>query len=102
MWNMAKGEVSFVVWLHAIAVVKNAMKGDFNTAEAQYWYTEGLRKIRQEIAGQVQHGKFSDHLFTAMACIQATAVSVRPSLSNSCNREHDFKTTDSIVLADLT
>lgn len=55
------------------------MKGLFNTEETQSWYNEALRKIRHELADQARHGKFSDHLINALACIQATSVSAKPS-----------------------
>lgn len=85
MWNMARGEVSFVVWLYSIVIIRDGMKGDFNSAETRLWYNEALRKIRQELANQVRHGKFSDQLVTALACIQATSVSVRSFSLSTCS-----------------
>jgi len=76
MWNMARGEVSFVVWLYSVVLIRDGMKGDFNSEEVQSWYTEVLRKIRQDLNSQSQNGKFSDHLINALACMQATSVSV--------------------------
>jgi hypothetical protein len=75
MWNMARGEVSFVVWLYSVVLIRDGMKGEFNSEEIQLWYTEVLRKIRQDLNNQSQHGKFSDHLINALACMQATSVS---------------------------
>ncbi|KAF1924702.1 uncharacterized protein M421DRAFT_274612 [Didymella exigua CBS 183.55] len=73
MWNMARGEVSFVVWLYSVVLIRDGMKGDFNSAEVQSWYIESLRKIRQDLADQTQLGRFSDYLINALACIQATS-----------------------------
>lgn len=75
MWNMARGEVSFVVWLYSIVLVRDGMRGLFDTEDARSWYNEALKKIRGELADQMQHGNFSDHLINALACIQATSVS---------------------------
>jgi hypothetical protein len=75
MWNMARGEVSFVVWLYSVVLIRDGMKGDFNSEEVRSWYAEVLRKIRQDLADQAEHGKFSDHLINALACMQATSVS---------------------------
>jgi hypothetical protein len=75
IWNMAKSEVSFVVWLYSVVLIRDGMRGEFNSKATQSWYGEALKKIRKELADEVRHGSFSDHLINAMACIQATSVS---------------------------
>lgn len=75
MWNMARGEVSFVVWLYSVVLIRDGMKGEFNSEEVHLWYNEVLRKIRKDLNDQSQHGKFSDNLINALACMQATSVS---------------------------
>lgn len=75
MWNMARGEVSFVVWLYSVVLIRDGMRGNFNSQEVQSWYTEVLRKIRQDLNDEAQRGKFSDHFINALACMQATSVS---------------------------
>lgn len=87
MWNMARGEVSFVVWLYSVVLIRDGMRGNFNSEEVQSWYVEVLRKIRQELNNETQRGKFSDHLVNALACMQATSVSAKNiwSAMTDCN-----------------
>jgi hypothetical protein len=74
MWNMARGDASFVVWLYSVVLIRDGMKGDFNSEEVQTWYNEVLRNIRKDLNIQSQRGKFSEHLINALACLQATSV----------------------------
>ena len=82
--NMAKSELTFVLWLYATGVIRDGMSGNFNTEEVYWFYNKSLKTMQETLQRETAAGKFSDYLINAVSCITAAAVST--ALCNSLLR----------------
>lgn len=73
--NMAKSELSFVLWLYATVVIRDGMLGNFNTEEVYWFYNRSLKSMQETLQRETIAGKYSDHMINSVACITAAAVS---------------------------
>ena len=73
--NMAKSELSFVLWLYATVIIRDGMSGSFDTEEVYWFYNKSLKMMQETLQKETAAGKFSDYLINAVACITAVAVS---------------------------
>lgn len=73
--NMAKSELTFVLWLYATVVIRDGMCGSFNTEEVYWFYNKSLKVMQETLQKETAAGSFSDYLINAVACITAAAVS---------------------------
>ena len=71
--NMAKSEISFVLWIYSTVLLRDGTMGLFDTEEVRWWYGRSLVALQKKIASEAEQG-VSDHLINALACIQATSV----------------------------
>lgn len=74
--NMAKSELTFVLWLYATVIIRDGMSGNFNTEEVYWFYNKSLKTMQETLQRETAAGKFSDYLINAVACITAAAVSL--------------------------
>lgn len=76
--NMAKSELTFILWLYATVIIRDGMSGSFNTEETHWFYNKSLKTMQETLQRETATGNFSDYLINAVACITAAAVSQRP------------------------
>jgi hypothetical protein len=82
--NMARSELTFVLWLYATVTVRDGMSGNFNTEEVHWFYNKSLKIMQETLQRETAAGNYSDHLINAVSCITAAAVST--------NNNADFRT----------
>ncbi|KAJ4361615.1 hypothetical protein N0V95_001691 [Ascochyta clinopodiicola] len=72
--NMAKTELTFVLWLYATVIIRDGMSGNFNTEEVYWFYNRSLKVMQETLQKETAAGTFSDYLINAVSCITAAAV----------------------------
>lgn len=72
--NMAKNEVSFILWLFATVTIRDGMWGGFDTSEVQWYYNKALKALQKKLKEEDEAGTYSVALLNCLACITATAV----------------------------
>ena len=72
--NMAKSELTFVLWLYATVIIRDGMSGNFNTEEVYWLYNRSLKAMQEVLQRETAAGVFSDNLINAVSCITAAAV----------------------------
>ncbi|KAF9695727.1 hypothetical protein EKO04_006059 [Ascochyta lentis] len=72
--NMAKTELTFVLWLYATVIIRDGMSGNFNTEEVYWFYSKSLKIMQETLQKETAAGQFSDYLINAVSCITAAAV----------------------------
>lgn len=82
--NMAKSELTFILWLYATVSIRDGMGGSIDTEEVQWFYTHALRAVRETLKEESVSGEYSNHLVSALGCITATAVRQMLSPSEAC------------------
>jgi hypothetical protein len=74
--NMAKSELTFVLWLYATVIIRDGMLGNFNTEEVYWFYNKSLKSMQETLQRETIAGNYSDHMINAVACITAASVYV--------------------------
>ncbi|KAF2631959.1 hypothetical protein BU25DRAFT_136553 [Macroventuria anomochaeta] len=72
--NMAKSELTFVLWLYATVIIRDGMSGNFNTEEVYWFYNKSLKVMQETLQRETAAGNYSDYLINAVSCITAAAV----------------------------
>ncbi|KAF2120638.1 hypothetical protein BDV96DRAFT_271194 [Lophiotrema nucula] len=68
---MIAERVSYILWLFATTMIRDAMNGQWGTGENFYYYRLALMEMRKEAARNVE--QFTDAFMSALACFTAAA-----------------------------
>ncbi|KAH7095801.1 hypothetical protein FB567DRAFT_40404 [Paraphoma chrysanthemicola] len=71
--NMAKSEVTFVLWLYATITIRDGIFGCADTEEVRWFYNKALEMLQEQLRKDSEVGQYSETLLKALACITATA-----------------------------
>ncbi|KZM24449.1 uncharacterized protein EKO05_0001519 [Ascochyta rabiei] len=72
--NMAKTELTFVLWLYATVIIRDGSSGNLNTEEVYWFYNKSLKVMQETLQRETAAGTFSDYLINAVSCITAASV----------------------------